>query len=76
MASGAIGLWAGWDQSIALRADGTWLRLLPRPGWRVWVASDGLLLVFDGAGWIGTFTRVSLPVATEPDGDSNHQWDK
>ena len=37
VASGAIGLWAGWDQSIALRADGTWLRLLPRPGWRAMV---------------------------------------
>nr|WP_299827290.1 DUF2793 domain-containing protein [uncultured Roseobacter sp.] len=31
----------------------------PRAGWRAWVEDEGLLLVYDGAGWIGT-TPVAL----------------
>jgi hypothetical protein len=54
VASGATGDWAGWDLNVALWTDGAWLRLPPRTGWRVWVEDEGLLLAFDGAGWIGT----------------------
>lgn len=39
---------------MALWTDGAWLRLPPRTGWRVRVEDDGLLLVYDGASWIGT----------------------
>ena len=52
--SGATGDWAGWDLNVALWTDGAWLRLPPRTGWRAWVEDEGLLLVYDGAGWIGT----------------------
>ncbi len=52
--SGATGDWAGWDLNVALWADGAWLRLPPRTGWRAWVEDEGLLLVYDGATWIGT----------------------
>lgn len=52
--SGATGAWTGWDLNVALWTDGTWLRLPPRTGWRAWVEDEGLLLVYDGAGWIGT----------------------
>ncbi|MGC9371182.1 MAG: DUF2793 domain-containing protein [Paracoccaceae bacterium] len=65
---GATGDWSGWDNSIAYWVDGAWLQLPPRPGWRAWVEEfDGsanspgeslpgerLLLVYDGANWIGT----------------------
>ena len=54
VASGATGDWAGWDLNIALWTHGAWLRLPPRTGWRAWVEDEGLLLVYDGAGWIGT----------------------
>ena len=68
VASGATGDWSGWDNSIAYWVDGAWMQLPPRPGWRAWVEEfDGsanspgeslpgerLLLVYDGAGWIGT----------------------
>jgi hypothetical protein len=54
VASGGSGDWAGWDLNVALFTDGTWLRLPPRTGWRAWVDNEGLLLVYDGAGWIGT----------------------
>ena len=54
VASGATGDWAGWDLNIALWTDGAWLRLAPRTGWRAWVEDEGLLLVYDGSGWVGT----------------------
>ena len=56
--SGATGDWAGWDLNVALWTDGAWLRLPPRTGWRAWVEDEGLLLVYDGAGWIGTTPDV------------------
>ena len=49
---GATGDWAGWDLNVALWTDGAWLRLPPRTGWRAWVEDEGLLLVYDGAGWV------------------------
>ncbi|MBC7286018.1 DUF2793 domain-containing protein, partial [Hoeflea sp.] len=52
--SGATAAWAGWDLNVALWTDGAWLRLPPRTGWRAWVEDEGLLLVYDGAGWVGT----------------------
>ncbi len=54
VASGATGAWAAWDLNIALWADGAWLRLPPGAGWRAWVEDEGLLLVFNGSGWITT----------------------
>ena len=52
--SGATGDWAGWDLNVALWTDGAWMRLPSRTGWRAWVEDEGLLLVYDGAGWVGT----------------------
>ncbi|WP_108485418.1 DUF2793 domain-containing protein [Oceaniglobus ichthyenteri] len=54
VASGGTGDWAGWDLNVALWTDGTWLRLPPRTGWRAWIEDEDLLLVYDGATWIGT----------------------
>jgi len=58
VASGATGAWAGWDLNVALWADGTWLRLPPRTGWRAWVEDEGLLLVYNGSNWVGTMPTV------------------
>jgi len=58
VASGGTGDWAGWDLNVALFTDGTWLRLPPRTGWRAWVEDEALLLVYDGAEWIGTTPDV------------------
>jgi len=54
VAAGATGAWSGWSGDVALWSDGAWLRLPARTGWRVWVEDEGLLLVYDGAGWVGT----------------------
>lgn len=45
VASGATGAWSGWDGSVAYWVDGAWMRLVPRPGWQVWVEDEDLLLV-------------------------------
>jgi len=51
VAAGATGAWAGWDGSVAYWVDGAWMRLAPRPGWRVWVADEATLLIRKGTVW-------------------------
>jgi hypothetical protein len=51
VASGATGLWTGWDLNIAFWIDGAWMRLVPRVGWQVWVADEGVPLVWTGSAW-------------------------
>lgn len=66
VASGATGLWAGWDLNVALWTDGAWLRLPPRAGWRAWVEDESLLLVYDGSGWNSTPTITIRGRLTQP----------
>jgi hypothetical protein len=56
VASGALGVWAGWDLNIALYSDGSWLKLVPRSGWICFDEATGAVLVKQAAGWtdIGT----------------------
>jgi hypothetical protein len=49
VASGASGVWTGWDLNIAYWVDGAWIRLVPRVGWQVWVADEGVRLVWTGS---------------------------
>ncbi len=51
VASGATGLWAGWDLNIAYWVDGAWTRLVPRPGWLAWIAAEGIFVGWTGAAW-------------------------
>lgn len=51
VASGATGLWAGWDLNVALRVDGVWMRLVPRPGWLAWIADEQVFVVWNGSVW-------------------------
>jgi hypothetical protein len=51
VASGATGLWAGWDLNVALWVDGVWMRLVPRPGWLAWIADEAAFVVWDGSAW-------------------------
>lgn len=50
-ASGATGAWADWDLNIAYYLDGVWRKLVPRPGWRVWIADEDRLVAWDGTMW-------------------------
>jgi hypothetical protein len=51
VASGATGLWAGWDLNVAFWVDGVWMRLVPRPGWLAWIAAEQMFLVWNGSSW-------------------------
>jgi hypothetical protein len=51
VASGATGLWAGWDLNVAFWVDGVWLRLVPRQGWLVWIAAEQAFVVWNGSAW-------------------------
>ena len=51
VASGATGLWAGWDLNVAFWVDGVWMRLVPRPGWLAWIAAEQVFVVWNGSVW-------------------------
>ena len=51
VASGATGLWAGWDLNVAFWVDGVWMRLVPRPGWLAWIADEAVFVVWNGSTW-------------------------
>jgi hypothetical protein len=51
VASGATGVWAGWDLNVAFWTDGAWLRLVPRRGWVAWSVADAGLYVWNGTAW-------------------------
>ncbi|NEX48699.1 DUF2793 domain-containing protein [Pseudotabrizicola algicola] len=61
VASGATGLWAGWDLNVAFRVDGAWIRLVPRPGWLVWVADEAAFLVWSGSSWASVGEPRDVP---------------
>jgi hypothetical protein len=48
----ATGAFAGKSGQIAVFLAGSWSFLVPRAGWRAFVAAEALLLLHDGAGWI------------------------
>ncbi len=62
VAAGASGLWAGWSGDVALWADGAWLRLPARPGWRLWVLAEEVMLVRLAAGWVTLDAAMGLLV--------------
>lgn len=62
VAAGATGLWAGWSGDIALWADGAWMRLPARIGWRLWVIAEQLILVRLAAGWVTLDLAMGLLV--------------
>ena len=51
VASGATGLWAGWDLNVTTWVDGVWMRLVPRPGWLAWIADEATFFMWNGSAW-------------------------
>ena len=60
VAAGATGAWDGWDDSIAFRIDGAWLRLIPRTGWQTWVEAEALPLIRTASAWLGLDAAMGL----------------
>ncbi|WP_016918762.1 DUF2793 domain-containing protein, partial [Methylocystis parvus] len=50
--AGATGVFAGKDKQVAAFLAGGWAFFQPRPGWRLYVAAESLLLFYNGANWI------------------------
>ena len=46
------GVFAGKSGQVAVFLAGAWSFLAPRAGWRVYVAAESLLLVYNGAAWV------------------------
>ena len=65
VATGATGLWAGWDGDVALWTDGAWLRLPARDGWRVWVSAEVNLVLRIGAAWLTLDAALNLVARAE-----------
>ncbi len=51
VASGATGLWLGWDLNVTTWVDGVWMRLVPRPGWLAWIADETTFAAWTGTIW-------------------------
>jgi hypothetical protein len=75
VASGATGLWSGWDLNIAFWIDGAWIRLVPRVGWQVWVADEGVPLVWTGSAWQDVADRpLQVPrIGINASSDTTHR---
>lgn len=53
--------WAGQPQQIALRANGGWLFVTPRNGWRLWDETGQELYVRHNDDWLPLTSRQNIP---------------
>ncbi|HMN71805.1 MAG TPA: DUF2793 domain-containing protein [Rhodoblastus sp.] len=49
--TGATGVFVNHVNAVAAFDNGGWAFLSPRAGWRIYIESESLFLVFDGAAW-------------------------
>ncbi|NEY92116.1 DUF2793 domain-containing protein [Tabrizicola oligotrophica] len=66
VAAAPTGAWAGQADKIALWLDGLWQFVAPVIGWRVWIATESLELVHDGAAWV-SMGAASVPAVLAVD---------
>lgn len=58
--SGGSGAWSGWDGNIAMWADGSWFRIVPKAGWLFFVEDEGIYYVFNGSAWVTLASTLGL----------------
>jgi hypothetical protein len=73
VASGASGAWTGKDGKIAAWQDGAWAFFAPQEGWHLWVADEDILLVFDGASWVGVSTQNAALIGVGTTADATNK---
>lgn len=56
---GAVNAWAGQDGNIATFANGGWVFVAPKRGWRGFIADESAFAVYDGTGWQAGEVAVS-----------------
>ncbi len=49
---GAVNAWDTHAGNIAVFANGGWVFVSPKLGWRAWIEDQALEAMFDGAGWV------------------------
>ena len=73
VATGASGVWSGHSGHIAARQDGAWRFCTPQEGWRLWIADEDILLVFDGASWTGSATQNATLMGINTTADATNR---
>lgn len=51
VAASPLGDWLGQAGQLALRMEGAWRFTAPRKGWRIWIETENLFLIFNGTSW-------------------------
>jgi hypothetical protein len=54
IAAAPTAAWASHAGKLALWLEGAWVYVIPREGWRMWVADEDQLLIFNGTSWQGS----------------------
>jgi Protein of unknown function (DUF2793) len=54
VASAPTAAWVGQSGKLAIWLAGAWFFVTPREGWRMWVADEDQLLIFNGTTWQGS----------------------
>jgi len=50
---GAVNAWSGQGGRVAVASNGGWVFVLPKAGWRAWIADEGIAALHDGDSWRG-----------------------
>lgn len=55
----ATDAWQGHGGSLAIAANGGWVFITPRRGWRAWIADEDVMAIHDGSNWRGGALALS-----------------
>jgi Protein of unknown function (DUF2793) len=54
IAAAPTAAWTGQTGKLAMWLEGAWVFVTPREGWRMWVADEDQLLIYNGTTWQGS----------------------
>jgi hypothetical protein len=61
VATGATGLWTGFDDCIAYWVSSAWVKLTPQVGWQAYDAAQGSVFVWTGTVWANMGAAAPSP---------------
>jgi hypothetical protein len=73
VASSPTGAWVSQAGKIAARQDGAWRFCSPQEGWRIWIADEDILLVFNGTSWTGSATQNAALIGVNTAADATNK---
>jgi len=73
VATAGTGDWVGQDGSLAVFANGGWLFFAPSVGWKTYVESESVEVVFDGAAWSGQVSTQADMLGLNASADSTNR---